>query len=145
MVQLMLVYFGLGIVVNLPALTAGMIAVSLNSTAYVAEVIRGGINSVDEGQVEAAQSLGLNYQDRLRFVVLPQALKNIWPALGNEFISLIKESSIVSIIGVTDLIYQLKIVQSVLIGRCTNFSSDGPLLRFNFLTIAVIKILRREV
>lgn len=112
MVQLMLVYFGLGIVVNLPALTAGMIAVSLNSAAYVAEVIRGGINSVDEGQVEAAQSLGLNYQDRLRFVVLPQALKNIWPALGNEFISLIKESSIVSIIGVTDLIYQLKIVQS---------------------------------
>ena len=112
MVQLMLVYFGLGIVVNLPALTAGMIAVSLNSAAYVAEVIRGGINSVDEGQVEATQSLGLNYQDRLRFVVLPQALKNIWPALGNEFISLIKESSIVSIIGVTDLIYQLKIVQS---------------------------------
>ncbi|MHC1511201.1 ABC transporter substrate-binding protein/permease [Pediococcus pentosaceus] len=112
MVQLMFVYFGLGLFVNLPALTAGIIAVSLNSGAYVAEVIRGGINSVDDGQREAAESLGLNKRDRMRFVIMPQALKNIWPALGNEFISLIKESSIVSIIGVTDLIYQLKIVQS---------------------------------
>ena len=112
MVQLMFVYFGLGLFVNLPALTAGFIAVSLNSGAYIAEVIRGGIDSVDSGQVEAAESLGLNKSDRLRFVILPQAIKNIWPALGNEFISLIKESSIVSIIGVTDLIYQLKIVQA---------------------------------
>jgi polar amino acid transport system substrate-binding protein len=112
MVQLMFVYFGLGLFVNLPALTAGIIAVSLNSGAYVAKVIRGGINSVDDGQREAAESLGLNKRDRMRFVIMPQALKNIWPALGNEFISLIKESSIVSIIGVTDLIYQLKIVQS---------------------------------
>lgn len=112
MVQLMFVYFGLGLFVNLPALTAGMIAVSLNSGAYIAEVIRGGINSVDGGQLEAAESLGLNKKDRMRYVIMPQALKNIWPALGNEFISLIKESSIVSIIGVTDLIYQLKIVQS---------------------------------
>lgn len=112
MVQLMFVYFGLGLFVNLPALTAGIIAVSLNSGAYVAEVIRGGINSIDKGQTEAAQSLGLSSRDQMRFVIMPQALKNIWPALGNEFISLIKESSIVSIIGVTDLIYQLKIVQS---------------------------------
>lgn len=112
MVQLMFVYFGLGLFINLPALTAGIIAVSLNSGAYIAEVIRGGINSVDKGQQEAAESLGLNQKDRMRFVIMPQALKNIWPALGNEFISLIKESSIVSIIGVTDLIYQLKIVQS---------------------------------
>jgi His/Glu/Gln/Arg/opine family amino acid ABC transporter permease subunit len=112
MVQLMFVYFGLGLFINLPALTAGLIAVSLNSGAYIAEVIRGGINSIDSGQVEAAMSLGLSKRDRMRFVIMPQALKNIWPALGNEFISLIKESSIVSIIGVTDLIYQLKIVQA---------------------------------
>ena len=112
MVQIMFVYFGIGLIVNLPALTSGIIAVSLNSGAYVAEVIRGGINSVDKGQTEAARSLGLSKQGTMRYVVLPQAIKNIWPALGNEFISLIKESSIVSIIGVTDLIYQLKIVQS---------------------------------
>lgn len=112
MVQIMFVYFGIGLIVNIPALTSGIIAVSLNSGAYVAEVIRGGINSVDKGQTEAARSLGLSENGTMRYVILPQAIKNIWPALGNEFISLIKESSIVSIIGVTDLIYQLKIVQS---------------------------------
>lgn len=112
MVQVLFVYFGIGIIVNLPALLSGIIAVSLNSGAYVAEIIRGGINSVAKGQTEASASLGLNKTDTMRFVVLPQALKNIWPALGNEFVSLIKESSIVSIIGVTDLIYQLNIVRA---------------------------------
>jgi polar amino acid transport system substrate-binding protein len=62
--------------------------------------------------VEAARSLGLSYKDTMRYVILPQALKIIWPSLGNEFISLIKESSIVSVIGVTDLIYQLRLVQA---------------------------------
>lgn len=112
MVQVLFVYFGIGVVVNIPALISGMIAVSLNSGAYVAEIIRGGINSAAKGQTEAAASLGLSKGDLMRFVILPQAFKNIWPALGNEFISLIKESSIVSIIGVTDLIYQLNIVRA---------------------------------
>ena len=112
MVQVMFVYFGVGIIVNLPALLSGIIAVSLNSGAYVEEIIRGGINSVDKGQTEASASLGLAKGDTMRFIILPQALKNIWPALGNEFVSLVKESSIVSIIGVTDLIYQLNIVRA---------------------------------
>ena len=112
MVQVMFVYFGIGVVINIPALISGMIAVSLNSGAYVAEIIRGGINSVATGQTEAAESLGLTKRDMMQYVVLPQAFRNIWPALGNEFISLIKESSIVSIIGVTDLIYQLNIVRA---------------------------------
>ncbi|CAH1853789.1 ABC transporter substrate-binding protein/permease [Convivina praedatoris] len=112
MVQVLLVYFGLGVVVNLPALTAGIIAVTLNSAAYISEIIRGGILSVDKGQREASQSLGLNHKDAMRFVILPQAFKNIWPALGNEFIAIIKESSIVSIIGVTDLVYELNVVRA---------------------------------
>lgn len=112
MVQVLLVYFGVGLLVNFPALEAGMLAVTLNSAAYVCEVIRGGINSVSKGQAEATQSLGLSKTDAMRFVILPQALKNIWPALGNEFISVIKESSIVSIIGVTDLVYELNIVRA---------------------------------
>ncbi|MCK8627808.1 ABC transporter substrate-binding protein/permease [Fructobacillus cardui] len=111
-VQILLVYFGLGALINIPALTAGIIAVSLNSGAYVAEIIRGGITSLDKGQKETAKSLGLNQKDTMRFVILPQAFKNIWPALGNEFISVIKESSIVSIIGVTDLVYELNIVRA---------------------------------
>lgn len=112
MIQIMFVYFGIGIFVDIPALIAGIIAVSLNSGAYVAEVIRGGIDSIPVGQSEAARSLGLSKKQTMQSVILPQALKNIWPALGNEFISLIKETSIVSIIGVTDLIYQLKVVQT---------------------------------
>ncbi|WP_179395333.1 ABC transporter substrate-binding protein/permease [Lacticaseibacillus absianus] len=112
MIQVMFVYFGIGMFIDIPALIAGIIAVALNSGAYVAEIIRGGIESIPTGQTEAARSLGLSQKQTMQSVVLPQAIKNIWPALGNEFISLIKESSIVSIIGVTDLIYQLKVVQT---------------------------------
>lgn len=93
MVQVMFVYFGLGLIVNLPALTSGIIAISLNSGAYVAEYIRGGINSVDDGQTEAARSLGMTSGATMRFVILPQALKNIWPSLGNEFITLLNHES----------------------------------------------------
>lgn len=113
MIQVMFVYFGIGMLWNnIPALFAGVVAVALNSAAYVAEIIRGGIDSVPAGQVEAARSLGMSHTAAMRSVVLPQAVKIIWPSLGNEFISLIKESSIVSIIGVTDLIYQLRAVQA---------------------------------
>ncbi|KRL85539.1 ABC transporter substrate-binding protein/permease [Lacticaseibacillus pantheris] len=112
MIQVMFVYFGIGMVVSIPALVSGIIAVAINSSAYVAEIFRSGINSIPVGQTEAARSLGLSQRETMQSVVLPQALKNIWPALGNEFVSLIKESSIVSIIGVTDLIYQLKVVQT---------------------------------
>lgn len=112
MVQIMFVYFGIGMIVQIPALISGIIAVAINSSAYVAEIIRSGINSIPKGQTEAARSLGMSQKQTLQNVVLPQAIKNIWPALGNEFISLIKESSIVSIIGVSDLIYQLKVVQT---------------------------------
>ncbi len=106
MVQILFVYFGLGVIVNIPALISGIIAVSLNSGAYVCEVIRGGIISIDKGQKEAARSLGMSAHTTMYSVVLPQAIRNIWPALGNEFVSLIKETSIVSIIGVSDMIYQ---------------------------------------
>ncbi|MBA1392478.1 transporter substrate-binding domain-containing protein [Lactobacillus sp. XV13L] len=112
MVQLLFIYFGLGVIINIPALLSGIIAVALNSAAYVAEVIRSGINSIAVGQQEAARSLGLSRAKTMRYVIMPQAMKNIWPALGNEFVSLIKESSIVSVIGVKDLIYQSRIVQA---------------------------------
>ncbi len=113
MVQVMFVYFGVGAVIqSLPALVAGIIATALNSAAYIAEVIRSGIASIPTGQTEAARSLGMTQKDTYRYVVIPQALKNIWPALGNEFVTLIKESSIVSIIGVGDLMYQTQLVQS---------------------------------
>ncbi|MBA1394661.1 amino acid ABC transporter permease, partial [Lactobacillus sp. XV13L] len=112
MVQLLLVYFGLGLVINIPAVLSGIIAVFLNSAAYVAEIIRSGITSIPIGQTEASRSLGMSRTMTMKYIILPQAMKNIWPALGNEFVSLIKESSIVSVIGVKDVIYQTRIVHS---------------------------------
>lgn len=113
MVQVMFVYFGIGAIIqSLPALASGIIAVSINSGAYVAEIIRSGIQSVEQGQTEASRSLGMSRKQSFQYVVLPQALKNIWPALGNEFITLLKDSSIVSVIGVGELMYETQLVQS---------------------------------
>lgn len=113
MVQVMFIYFGVGALVHsLSALLAGIIAISINSGAYVAEIIRSGIQSVDIGQTEAARSLGLSRKKAMRYVIMPQALRNIWPALGNEFITLVKDSSLASVIGVGELMYQTQLVQS---------------------------------
>ena len=113
MVQILFVYFGVGYFVsNLSAVVAGIIAIGLNSGAYVAEDIRSGIESIAKGQTEAARSLGLSQAKTYRYVIIPQALKNIWPALGNEFITLLKDSSLVSVIGVSELMYQTQLVQT---------------------------------
>ena len=83
----------------------GFIGLGVNSGAYVAEIIRGGLMSVDAGQSEAGRSLGLNYFDTMRFIVIPQAFKNILPSLGNEFITLFKDTSLVQAIGGMELLY----------------------------------------
>lgn len=90
-----------------------LIALGLNSSAYVAEIVRSGINSVDKGQMEAARAMGLNYYISMREVVFPQATKNILPALANEFISLFKETSVVGYISVIDITMQSKSLQAV--------------------------------
>lgn len=84
----------------------GIIGLGINSGAYVAEIVRGGLMSVDIGQSEAGRSLGLNYFDTMRFIVIPQAFKNILPSLGNEFIILFKDTSLVNTIGAAELTYQ---------------------------------------
>jgi His/Glu/Gln/Arg/opine family amino acid ABC transporter permease subunit len=84
----------------------GVVALGINSGAYVAEIVRGGLMSVDIGQTEAGRSLGLNYLDTMRFIVIPQAFKNILPSLGNEFITLFKDTSLVNAIGLTELTYR---------------------------------------
>lgn len=116
MVQLMFIFYGLpmaGItfpdvpfIPNFSRFMAGIFAMSINSGAYVAEIIRSGIQAVDPGQAEAARSLGFTSKQTFTLVILPQAIKNILPALGNEFVTVIKESSIVSIIGIADLMYR---------------------------------------
>ncbi|NLX62675.1 MAG: amino acid ABC transporter permease [Tissierellia bacterium] len=114
MVQIALVFFGSYALLDLDLdrFIAALIAVSLNSAAYVAEIIRSGIQSVDKGQWEASRSLGLSSSQTMRHVILPQAVKNILPALGNEFVTLIKETAVASTIGVLDLMHASKIVQS---------------------------------
>lgn len=114
MVQISLVYFGSYVLTGLDVngFMAALIAVSLNSAAYVAEIIRSGIQSIDKGQREASRSLGISESQTMRHIILPQAIKNILPALGNEFVTLIKETSVASTIGVAELMYASKIVQS---------------------------------
>ncbi|KYG32113.1 amino acid ABC transporter permease [Alkalihalobacillus trypoxylicola] len=91
---------------------AGVLAFGLNSSAYVSEIIRAGIQAVDKGQTEAAQALGVPYRSMMLKVILPQAFKNILPALFNEFINLTKESAIVSTIAVADLMRRAQIVNA---------------------------------
>ncbi len=88
----------------------GAIALGINSGAYVAEIVRGGLMAVDIGQTEAGQSLGLHYIDTMRFIVIPQAFKNILPALGNEFITLFKDTALITVIGGKELLYAAQAV-----------------------------------
>lgn len=114
LVQLLLIYNGLmQFGIDIPAFTAGVSALAINSAAYVAEIIRAGIQAVDPGQNEAARSLGMTHAMAMRYVIIPQAIKNILPALGNEFIVMLKESAIVSVIGFADLTRQADIIQSI--------------------------------
>lgn len=102
MVQLMIMYFVI-MASTTNKVLVGTITFGVNSGAYVAEIIRSGIMSIDKGQMEAGRSLGLNYVQTMSNIIIPQAIKNILPALGNEFIALLKETSIVNIIGIKDI------------------------------------------
>lgn len=112
LLQIMLVYYGFDQIfgINMKALTAGIIAVSLNSAAYVSEIIRAGIDAVDKGQLEAARSLGMNQFMAMKLIIVPQAIKNILPAIANEFVTVIKESSMASVIGVGEIMYSAKVI-----------------------------------
>ena len=104
-VQVFFIYFGIPSALNmrLDAFIAGVIALSLNAVAYTAEIVRGGIQSIDKGQMEAARSLGLPYTMAMRRVVLPQAIKTMIPAIVNQCIITLKDSSLVSVIGLAEL------------------------------------------
>lgn len=111
-----------------------IIALGLNSSAYIAEIVRSGINSVDKGQMEAARAMGLGYGTSMKEVVFPQATKNILPALANEFISLFKETSVVGYISVVDITMQSKSLQAV-------FYSPKPIIFTGIVYYVSVKIL----
>ena len=121
LVQLSIIYFGLFGVISIPRITIlgfvdlsrfipGVVALALNSSAYVAEIFRAGILAVDRGQTEAARSLGLSSWQSMKLVVLPQAIKNVLPALANEIVTMVKESSICSMLGMAELMFVAKTV-----------------------------------
>ncbi|HCY1256418.1 TPA: ABC transporter permease subunit [Staphylococcus aureus] len=139
LVQVFIVFFGItaALGLDISALVCGTIALVINSSAYIAEIIRAGINAVDKGQMEAARSLGLNYRQTMKSVIMPQAIKNILPALGNEFVTLIKESSIVSTIGVGEIMFNAQVVQGI------SFDPFTPLLVAAVLYFVLTFVLTR--
>lgn len=120
LVQIFMIHFGspplLGMIFNdgqpipLNPFVSALLALSINSGAYVAEIIRAGIQSIDKGQMEAARSLGMTYRQSMRHIILPQALKRVIPPLGNEFIAMLKDSSLVSVIGMEELVRKAQVI-----------------------------------
>ena len=129
-VQLLIIYFVIFGSVRIDKVFVAIIAFGINSGAYVAEIVRGGIMSIDQGQFEAGRSLGFNYGQTMWYIIIPQTFKNVLPALGNEFIVLLKETSVAGYIALQDLTKGGDIIRS------QTFSAYLPLL-----TVAVIYLI----
>jgi len=105
LMQIIFTYYALPYVgINLPAPVAGIVALSLNSGAYVSEIFRAGIESIEKGQLEAARSLGMSYIQTMRYVIIPQTIRRVLPPLTNELVALIKDSSLLSVIAIAELL-----------------------------------------
>lgn len=135
MVQILLIYFGIFASANVPKLLVAVLAFGLNSGAYTAEIIRGGIMGVDNGQFEAGRSLGFNYIQTMWHIVLPQALKTVLPSLGNELIVLLKETSIAGYIAMDDLTKGGNIIRSL------TYNAFMPLLAVALIYLVIVQIL----
>lgn len=135
MVQLLIIYFIIFANVDIERWVVGIIAFGINSGAYMAEIVRAGIMSVDKGQTEAGVSLGMTSTQTMMSIIMPQAMKNIIPALGNEFIVLIKETAVIGMISNIDLVGASKKVQSL------TYDYLIPLLSIAIIYYVVIKIL----
>ncbi|MBR0365280.1 MAG: amino acid ABC transporter permease [Clostridia bacterium] len=135
MVQLLIIYFIIFARVNLEPWIVGALGFAINSGAYIAEIVRGGILSIDAGQTEAGRSLGLTSSQTMFYIIMPQTMKNILPALANEFIVLIKETAVIGMISNIDLLGAAKKVQ----GRTYDYLY--PLLGAALIYYVVIKIL----
>lgn len=138
-VQLMIIYFVVFASVRINPVVVAIIAFGLNSAAYVAEIFRSGIMSIDPGQMEAGRSLGLNYNQTMWKIIMPQAVKNVLPALGNEMITLLKETSVSGYIALRDLTKGGDIIQ----GR--TYSAYMPLLAVAAIYLIIVLILQALV
>ena len=134
MVQILIIYYIIFQNLNIEAWIVGVIAFGINSGAYIAEIVRGGILSVNVGQTEAGRSLGLTQAQTMTYIIMPQAMKNILPALCNEFIVLIKETAVIGMINNIDLVGAAKKVQSL------TYDFTVPLISIAVIYYVVIKI-----
>ncbi|NLK12170.1 MAG: ABC transporter substrate-binding protein/permease, partial [Candidatus Phytoplasma sp.] len=125
--------------IDMTSLIPGILALVINCSAYISEIIRGGILSIDKGQTEAARSLGLSKTQTMRKVILPQAIKNILPSLGNEFVTIIKETSIFAFLGIAELMYQIGIIKSNSYNMTKAYLIAG--LLYLILTIPLSKLM----
>ena len=137
-VQLMIIYFVIFASSDNGTLVAAL-AFGLNSGAYVAEIVRGGIMSIDNGQFEAGRSLGFNYVQTMRFIVIPQVIKNVLPSLANEFIALLKETSVAGYVAVTDLTKGADIIRS------RTYSPFLPLIAIALIYLALVMFFTKLV
>ena len=138
-IQLMIIYYVVFQSINIDKTFVAIIAFGMNSAAYVAEIVRSGIMAVDNGQFEAGRSLGFNYAQTMRIIILPQAVKNILPALGNEFIVLLKETSVVSLIALEDLTKGGDIIRS------QTFDAFTPLIAVALIYLILVVCLSKLV
>ncbi len=139
MVQLLIIYFVLLLPIGVPKFLSAVLCFGLNSGAYVAEIVRGGIMSVDKGQSEAGRSLGFSYSQTMIYFIIPQAFKAVLPALANEFITLLKESSVAFYIGVADL------TQGGLKIRSLTYSNFMPLVAVALIYLVIVVIMTKLV
>ena len=133
-VQLLIIYFVIFCSVNVSKVLVAIVAFGVNSGAYVAEIIRSGIMSIDKGQFEAGRSLGLSYLQTMVYIILPQAFKNVLPALGNEFIVLLKETSVSGYIALQDLTKAGDIIRS------QTYTAFMPLIAVAVIYLAVVML-----
>ena len=135
MIQLLIMNFVIFGAVSINKIIVGGLAFGINSGAYVAEIVRSGIMSIDQGQTEAGRSLGLNFSQTMRLIIIPQAFKNVLPALVNEFIVLIKETSIIGYIGMMDLTKGAMLIQS------RTYNAFWPLMAAAAIYLVIVGIL----
>lgn len=144
LVQIFFIYFGLPPVldIKIPETTAGILALSLNAGAYLAEIFRGGILSIDKGQMEAARSLGLTHGKAMRLVILPQAVRRMIPAFVNQFIVTLKDTSLLTVIGIRELMNSGEIIIS---SNFRSFEIWAVVAVFYFLMIYILSLLSRSL
>ena len=134
LVQLLIIYFVVFGSVKIDKTLVAVIAFGINSGAYVAEIVRSGIMSIDQGQTEAGRSLGFNYPQTMFYIVMPQAFKNVLPALGNEFIGLLKETSVAGYIAIQDLTKGADIIRS------RTYSAFMPLIAAALIYLVLVMV-----